>query len=107
MQREDEITDLALVPLDDAAALLSQTYSDQKPRQGDSGEAAVPILFGEKALGVLWVDALPDDEVDTQTQLDSLWRLGLEAALCIRSAQVAEDLDSGNIDVSELLSLGE
>ena len=107
MQREADLVDRGPIALTEANSVVAQTFSDSKPRQAENGEAAVPILFDEKALGVLWVDALPEGEVDTQTQLDSLWRLGLEAALCIRSAQVTEDLDAGDIDVSELLSLGE
>jgi DNA-binding response OmpR family regulator len=107
IQHESDIAGQEPISTDDVQSIVAQTYSDHKPRLGETGEAAVPILYDEEALGVLWVDTLEAGNLETQEELEALWRLGLEAALCIRSAQMAEDLDAGDIDVSELLSLGE
>ncbi len=107
LEHEDELGDHGPIPLDDTDSIAALTFSDGKPRAGEGREAAVPILYDEKAVGVLWVDSLEEGELDREAELETLWRLGLEAALCIRSAQVAEDLDEGEIDVTELLNLGE
>ena len=66
---------------------------------------AVPLLYGKKALGVLWVRGLEFGEVDQETVSNTLWRLAGEAALVLHAAQVTEYLESGNLDVTELLGL--
>ena len=88
-------------------SLIAQAYLEQKPGSDDGAQAVVPILYDEKAFGVLWVNGLEGGDSESQEVLDTLWRLGTEAALCMRSAQLAEDLDAGDIDVSALLNLGE
>jgi transcriptional regulator with GAF, ATPase, and Fis domain len=95
------------VDLENTDSLISQTFNDQTPRTGPGQEAIVPILYNEKSLGVLWVDTLEQGELDRQAELDSLWRLGQEAALAIRAAQVTEDLEVGDVDVSSLLGIEE
>lgn len=42
---------------------------------------------------------------DVESELEAFWRIGHETALVIQSAQVTEDLETGEIDVSALLNL--
>jgi len=84
---------------------VALTYTDQKPRTGEDDQAVVPVIYGDRVLGVLWVDTLALGALDRESELDSLWRIGQEAALAIHSAEVAADLDAGEIDVADLLNV--
>ncbi|MFT5366043.1 MAG: DNA-binding response OmpR family regulator [Candidatus Latescibacterota bacterium] len=85
--------------------LVAQTFRDQKSCTDDNGAAATPILHNENVLGILWVDTLGNAELDVDAELEAFWRMGQETALVIQSAQVTEDLETGEIDVSALLNL--
>jgi DNA-binding response OmpR family regulator len=86
-------------------AIIAQVFRDQKPIIGNDGDAATPIMYEEMVLGVLWVDTLQNAELDVEPEMETLWRLGLESSLAIRAAQIQEELESGEIDVSALLNL--
>ncbi len=92
------------VDLDDTSP-VARAFREQKPAGEDGEGVATPILYDDKALGVLWIDRLESDELDEDTKRDAFWRLGQEAALTIRAAQVAEDLDAGDLDVTALLNV--
>ncbi len=107
LQDETQLIGEEGVSLEEKDSPVAQTFLDQKPRTGSGQEAMVPILYNEKALGVLWVDTLAQAELDRQAELDSLWQLGQEAALTLRAAQVTRDLETGELDVSGLLGIEE
>jgi DNA-binding response OmpR family regulator len=104
-QTQAQLAGEAEIDLADRDSLIAQTFNEQSPLTGEGQEAIVPILYNEKCLGVLWVDTLEQGELDRQAELDSLWRLGQEAALAIRAAQLTEDLEIGEVDVSGLLGI--
>ena len=91
------------VSVDEEGALVAQVFRDLQPRYGAGHQAAVPLLYQEEVLGVLWVNGLPEE--DKEEAGNTLWRLGQEAALVLWSAQVAEELASGQVQVDELLKL--
>ena len=105
LQDEIQLNGEGTVALDDEDSPVAQTFLDHKPRVDGEQGTMVPILYNEKALGVLWVDTLTHGELDRQDELDSFWRLGQEAALTLWAAQVAADLETGRIDVAELLEI--
>jgi CheY-like chemotaxis protein len=106
LEDEARLGDEGAVLLTDRDSPVAQTFLDHRPRSGGGREAMVPILYNEKALGVLWADIPEEDGLDRQTVLESLWRLGQEAALTLCAAQVRSDLETGDIDVAGLLKLG-
>ena len=90
-------------PLADEDALAARAYRERQPKSGAEGQAAVPLVYQEEALAVLWVGGLR--EADRDEACNILWRLGQEAALVLWSARVAEDLASGQMEIDELLDL--
>ena len=98
-----ELEALPILQTGEGDALAVQTFQQQQPNYGREGEAAVPLLYQEEVLGVLWVDGLEE----TEEGGNALWRLGQEAALVLWSAQVTADLESGQLQVDELLELDE
>ncbi len=96
---------LPAVSLGEETSLVEQVFRDGQPKQDTGSQAAVSLLYQDEAMGVLWVDGLP--EADREQAGNALRRLGQEAALVLWSAGVAEDLESGQIQVDELLELSE
>ena len=92
------------VSLGEETSFVGQVFRDGQP-YGTRSQAAVSLLYQEEAMGVLWVDGLPEEDREQAT--NTLWRLGQEAALVLWSARVTEDLESGHMHVDELLQLGE
>ena len=99
---KDEKAGLPAVPV---ASLTAQVFREQQPHYGAGRQAAVPLLYQEERLGVLWVEDLPAEHREEAG--NTLWRLGQEAALVLWSAQVAEALASGEVPIDELLHLDE
>ena len=97
--------ELPAIPVADGAALPAQAFRERQPKSGPEGGAAVPLVYQEEALGVLWVEGLA--EAGREAACNTLWRLGQEAALVLWSARVAEDLASGQMEIDELLELDE
>jgi hypothetical protein len=60
-------------------------------------------LYQEEVLGVLWTRGLDGD--DQKEERNTLWRLGQAAVLALWAARVKEQLDSGQLQVDELLKL--
>ena len=86
-------------------SLVQRTFSEGQPQQdGDKREAAVPILYRDQPLGVLWIQSAKGQDEET---LNRLWRLGQQAALLLRMARVTEDLESREIEENDLLKLAE
>jgi len=86
--------------------LAVQSYVEQQPRCSDRrDEAAVPIVFGDTVLGVVWTgDAEGEGRLDEVAPY-TMWRLGQQAALLLRMARVTEGLEDGAFCVAELLAL--
>ena len=89
------------------ASPAAQTFADGKPRSGEEGEAAVPIVYQDETMGSLWVGGLTTDEAEPDEVRDTLWRLAREAALLLHTAEVNAEIESGDVDVSALLDLSE
>ena len=84
-------------------SLVAQVFRERKPLRLPGKGTALPLLYQEEALGVLWAKGLDGD--DQQEQRHILWRLGQAAALVLWGVQVKEELDSGQVSVDELLGM--
>lgn len=71
----------------------------------DQGEAAVPVVYRDTALGALWVGGLGSQAGPWDEAVQVLQRLAQQATLVLRMAHMAEDLDSGKVRVADLLAL--
>ncbi len=107
IQDEAQLGGQEKIPIGEGGSPVAETYLDSKPRTGEDEEAMVPILYGEEPLGVLWIDKPGGLGVNRKDLLNSLFGLGGESATLIRAAQLNEDLEAGNVEVSALLDLGE
>jgi len=104
----DEVQSEA-IQTSDAGSPVAQAYADRRPISNEAGSAD-PILFDEDIMGVLWAGgvkaAATEQGLESQSLLDSLWRLTGDSALVLRSAALSSELETGDIDVSALLNLG-
>ena len=82
-----------------ADALCAAAHNELTPQYGPSGEAALPLVYQSEVLGVVGLAGLSEGD------RDALLRLGREAAVVLWSARVADDLDSGQLQVDELLEM--
>jgi DNA-binding response OmpR family regulator len=89
------------VPLDGTDGLQSQAYAGKKLVAAPDGQVAVPVLYRDEVLGVLWIGDPRKQEAD-QEALGTLWRLSGEIALVLRGALVAEELESGSLSFGDL-----
>ena len=83
--------------------IVRRAYADRQLRESADGQIAVPILYRDEAMGVVWIDNLGDPSRDEA--LETLMRLAREAAVLLWSARVAADLDSGQLEVDRLLEM--
>lgn len=91
-----------------AMALVSRAFHGGQPGSSPVGnQAAVPILYRDRPMGTIWVAWDRDGEPVDEDVLNSLWRLGQQAAPVIRMAQLTEALDTGQLVASDLLAVGE
>ncbi len=72
-----------------------------------NGEALVPVIYGDAALGVIWVNEMQSEGADNKEMLDVLWRLSRDVALVCHAISQSQALESGDIDVSALLDIEE
>lgn len=94
---------LGQVSTQEERALVAQVYREKQPRFRTPDGSAVPLMYQDTVLGVLWVWGVEGEE--QKEERNALWRLGQAAALTLWSAQVKEQLDSGTVPVDELLNL--
>jgi CheY-like chemotaxis protein len=97
-----------LLPAVDCAApgsLLALACRQLEPRSDASGEVAVPLLFRQRTLGVLWVKDMPALQ-DRELALHTLWRLASEGTLALRAACLAEEIENGEFGAATLLDPG-
>ena len=83
--------------------LVNQVAVDQQPRAGVGNQAAVPLSYQNDLLAVLWTSGL--EESWREEAGSTLWRLGKEGGLLLGSARVSEDLDTGALQLEELLDI--
>ncbi len=90
----------------DDETLVAQVFRQAQPQRDEAGdEVAVPIVYRDTVMGVIWTRNATKDAVIDDDVVNSLWRLAQQAALLLRMARVGEDLSSGNLGVSELIAL--
>ncbi len=89
----------------DPEALVALACRRLEPRSDASGQVAVPLVFHQRPLGVLWVGDMPAVE-DRESALHSLWRLAGEGTLLLRAARLTEQLESGDFGLGALLDVG-
>lgn len=101
---EDLEDEPALAIADDSP--VAQTFSDGKPRYGNNGEVAVPVLYQDEPIGSLMVKGLNSDEAAPEEMRETLWRIGRDAALLLHTIEINTQFESGDVDLSALLDLG-
>lgn len=82
-----------------AAQVCRDRQGFRQPGQG----TALPMLYQEQVLGVLWVQGL--DAEDQKEERNILWRLGQASAAVLWATQVKEQLDDGQLQVDDLLKM--
>ena len=81
--------------------LAVKAFVGRRPETDRDREAAVPLLDGRQAIGVIWIQKEGLDEETRQM----LWRLAAEATLVLRGAQACEGLDQAALSLDELQDL--
>ena len=102
MEETLQLTGLSPVPVGEIDSLPVQAFREKKVIEGEEGEVAVPVLYHEEILGVLWLHSPQEETVAKEEFHNALWRLGSEAALVLRGALMAEELESGTLSFDEL-----
>lgn len=105
LQQAEDLSDQATVSVADGS-VIGSAFADTRPGS-ENAHAAVPILYGEQSIGVIAVDGLAGEEDERQSALETLWRLGREAALVVHTVEMNTELESGDFDVSALLDIEE
>ena len=105
LQQAEDLQEQDTFSISDGS-IVSSAFADARPGT-DGPTAAVPVLYGEDAIGVIAAGGLVGDDADQQSRLDTLWRLGREAALVLHTVEMNSDLESGELDVSALLDIEE
>jgi hypothetical protein len=105
LQQAEDLQEQDTFSISDGS-IVSSAFADARPGT-DGPTAAVPVLYGEDAIGVIAAVGLVGDDADQQSRLDTLWRLGREAALVLHTVEMNSDLESGELDVSALLDIEE
>ena len=93
-----------VVALDREGSLVAEAFREGGPKKSKEG-IAVPLLYRKKVLGLLWIKGMEIGGGDEKEGLQTLWRLAGEGALVLQAARLAEELESGNLEVGELLDL--
>ena len=85
-------------------SLAAQAFGRREAQKRDE-EAALPLLYREEVLGVLWVRGVRPAGVSREEGFESLRRLAGESALVLHAARMAEELEQGDLEVEALLDL--
>ncbi len=109
--------------LGDGSAHIGEAHTPSPPAEGDPAaeafaqqspvskddHAAVPILCDEVTLGAVTVTGLSatasSRSIDKTALLDALWRIVSDGAVVLHNAQLAADLESGDLNVDDLLNV--
>jgi DNA-binding response OmpR family regulator len=85
--------------------LVARGFRERQPQDGAAEGTVVPLLHRDEVLGILWV-MLPEAAAQSREErLNTLWRLGQQAALALWTAQVGDELAKGDVSVDQLLKL--
>lgn len=87
------LSGVPVVELQAGGSQAEAFVSGRTTRAGES-DIAVPVIYRDAVLGVLWTDALPTGEAGGEVTA-VLERLSGEAALALRGALIAEELEQG------------
>ena len=101
---EEDLVKLRAVSLAAEGSSVALAFR-QRNYQTDNEEVAVPLLFEEEGLGVIWVAGPLTNDTIQEELAASLLRLGREMALVLRSGQVSQDLSSGSVNADDLLDI--
>jgi len=107
MEEEEQLREMDTIPVQGDDSRVSQVFREGRPGDSGEGEVGVPILYNEEVLGVLWIEGMTRAGEERGAALNTLWRLGQEAALLLRLVQMAADLESGGAALEELLQMDE
>ena len=99
VENERELVDVPTIAIEPAESPVARAFVEGTAQQ--MGGIAVPVLFNEETLGVLWIES----ECAGDAALNAAWRLGREVALVLRMVQMADDLEQGRVEVDELLRM--
>ena len=99
-----QLADVAPVTAEQKS-VVSECLREARPLVWADGAAAPILRADETALGALWVDGLDALGVDEPTALDILWRLATDAAVVIRATELSAELETGAIDIEDLLEI--
>lgn len=98
----EQLLDISYTAKDAIVALaLAEGKTVRRDRQ-----VAVPLLYRNSAMGVLWVEDGRDDRA-WEDIMENLWRLGQQMALVLHMVQVNEDINAVDLDLDQLLELDE
>lgn len=86
-----------------AGEVILRALSDRQLRAAADGQIAVPLLYRDEVMGVVWIGSL--DEPSRDQGLETLTRLAREAAVLLWSARVTDDLNSGQLEIDQLLEM--
>ena len=90
------------LPIEEEGHPVARAFASGESVAGEGEEVAVPMAYHKEVLGVLQVRCPSAAEVSSEEFLAVLRRLGGEAALVLRGAVVAEELESGTFSLDEL-----
>lgn len=99
VEGQQALENVAAIATETAESPIARAFVEKKAQQVDG--IAVPVLFNEETLGVLWIEG----ECAGDETLNAAWRLGREVALVLRMVQMAGDLEMGRVEVDELLRM--
>ena len=83
--------------------LVAQAYRNRQAHRLPGQGTALPLLYQEELLAILWTQGLDAEEQKEERNI--LWRLGQASALVLWAAFLKEQLDSGQLQVDELLKI--
>jgi len=99
---EGKVEGAGPLPIGEGAQPAVRAFASGEPVTGERGEIAVPMAYHEEVLGVIQVQRPDETEGNQEEFLEVLQRLSGEAALVLRGAVVAEELESGMLSLDEL-----
>ncbi|MEW6751208.1 MAG: response regulator [Candidatus Latescibacterota bacterium] len=85
-----------------ACRLAGRALATGQVVDGEEGELGAPVVYRDDALAALWVRLAGASAVPRREAAGALLRLAGEAALVLRGALVAEDLERGALQVEGL-----
>ena len=92
-----------VVPLADGASPVVSVYQRGQPWCGEDGLTVVPIAYSAEILGVIEVGHLNGER--ESLVFNALQRAAREVTLVLRVMEMADDLEGGELEITELLDM--